>query len=177
MTYSATIESVDMQILEDISKELNIRLNYRERIITEKLRKFYGINIPHTFIGQDGKCLLKYRKGIYEYYLKSNKNDFIRGLFDGDGSVSYCGTKVGGRIGFSVNSNSPDIKMIIEDYCVLNNLTTNTYFDKRGNGSWYISINQQKDVNKFFNLIYSENPKLYIHRKYNKFLEIGFPIQ
>ena len=50
-----------------------------------------------------------------------------------------------------------------------------TYFDKRGNGSWYLSINRKADIKKFHKLVYSNNPKLFLHRKYDKFILNGFP--
>jgi len=173
ISYRYSIELSDKQILEDISNLLNTKLFYRKRIIKNKEREFYRVQIPPNYLFDYIYCLNKDRSGIYNYYKNCNdKYDFIRGLFDGDGSVSYkTNSNTLLRVGFSINSRCSDIKLVIDDFIKTNNLCGSTYLDKRGSGSYYISINSQENVYKFYNYIYQNNPELYLKRKYNKFTE------
>jgi hypothetical protein len=174
--YYTGIELAEKQILEDISNMLNIPLGYRKRIINNKEREFYKINIPVEYVGEYGKYILEQRKGVYDYYKNCNKNDFIRGYFDGNGSVSYHPKSPKNlRIGFSINSGHIDIKMIIDDFCKEKGLHESIYLDKRGVGTYYISINSKLDVLSFYNYIYENNPFLYLKRKYNIFIKYEFP--
>lgn len=120
---------------------------------------------------------MKGRPGLYKVYKNlEDKNSFIRGLFDGDGTVTeMSNSKTLLRIGFSINSSCNDIKMILEDFCQSNDIKLGLYFDKRGSGAWFASINSKANVHKFFELIYSNNPKLFLKRKYDVFVRHGFP--
>jgi len=114
----------------------------------------------------------KYRTNSFIYYNTiENKNDLIRGIFDGDGSICHrYENKNKGRMNITVPVIKKDIKLIIDDYFKNNNIKYSTYLDKRGAGCWCISVNRQEGLNKFFNLIYSNNPELYLKRKYDKFV-------
>ena len=160
-TYSCDLEMAEEQIILDIANARNKTVFYRERIIKNKLRRFWKV----SFYTNDfemikyGKYLVKNRPNIFELYKsfsKTAKIDFIRGLFDGDGSI--CQRKNGTScIGFSINSACDGIRRIIEDFCLENGLSLSKYYDKRGNGSWYYSINAKTDKIKFAEIIYSNN--------------------
>lgn len=174
-TYSCDLEMAEEQIILDIAKSLNKVVFYRERIIKNKLRKFWKVSF-HTNdfeMIKYGKYLIKGRPNIYELYKsfsKTAKADFIRGLFDGDGSI--CQRKNGTScIGFSINSTCNGIREIIEDFCTENNLSLSKYYDKRGNGSWYYSINPKNDKIKFANIIY-KNDGVCLQRKKDAFKKI-----
>jgi hypothetical protein len=53
-----------------------VKLNYRERIINNKLRKFWKVCIPTNYIKDDGYMFDKYRTNSFIYYNTiENKND------------------------------------------------------------------------------------------------------
>ena len=160
-TYSCDLEMAEEQIILDVANARNKTVFYRERIIKNKLRRFWKV----SFYTNDfemikyGKYLVKNRTNIYELYKsfsKTSKADFIRGLFDGDGSICQRGNGTS-CIGFSINSACDGIRRIIEDFCLENNLSLSKYYDKRGNGSWYYSINAKNDKIKFAEIIYNNN--------------------
>lgn len=177
VSYNAIIELAEPQIIFDISDVVCAKPRYRSRIIASKVRHFWSLNIPKFVYGGNAECFLKHRYGLFNLYLGlSDKDSFIRGIFDGDGTVAETTDyrrKL--RIGFSVNSECNDIMLILEHYASINGITLSKYFDTRGNGSWFISINRIDDVNKMFNLMYKNEPMLFLKRKYNRFISHGFP--
>lgn len=172
--YNVSLEITDKEILERICKKYNKELYYRHRIIKGKERHFYKITYSREEAKHFGKYLMKGRPNIFEYYSSCNKIDFIRGYFDGDGTIALRKNKQN-AIGFSINSQCVDIIKILDDFANQYGFTLSKYFDKRGNGSWFYSINRADEIKKFYYLIYSNNPDLYLERKYKKFLQCGFP--
>lgn len=176
---SLTLELSDEQIVEDIAKEFGKQHYHRSRIIANKERHFYRVTLNHKDLPCDANCFKKGRVGIKAVYDScENKHDFIRGLFDGDGCVTECTSdqrRMLLRIFFSINSGCSEVKEIIDSFCAENDIKESFYFDKRGSGSWYNSINRKEDVAKFFNLIYGNNPSLFLKRKYDIFVSHGFP--
>lgn len=174
-TYSCDLEMAEEQIVLGIAKFLNKTVFYRERVINDKLRKFWKVSFYTDDIEmiKYGKYLVKGRPNIYELYKsfsKTERADFVRGLFDGDGSI--CQRKNGTScIGFSINSACNGIREIIEDFCAENDLSLSKYYDKRGNGSWYYSINSKNDKIKFANIIY-ESDGICLQRKKETFIKI-----
>lgn len=174
---SLTLELSDKQIVEDIAKEFGKQRYHRSRIIANKERDFYRVTLNRKDLPCDANCFKKGRAGVKAIYDScENKYDFIRGLFDGDGCVSEVPSNHNHlRLSFSINSGCPEIKQIIDSFCDEHEFSESFYFDKRGSGSWYNSINDQKDVMKFFTLIYGNNPTLFLKRKYDVFISHGFP--
>lgn len=174
---SLTLELSDKQIVEDIAKEFGKQHYHRSRIIANKERDFYRVTLNRKDLPCDANCFKKGRAGVKAIYDScENKYDFIRGLFDGDGCVSEVPSNHNHlRLSFSINSGCPEIKQIIDSFCDEHGFSKSFYFDKRGSGSWYNSINDQKDVMKFFTLIYGNNPTLFLKRKYDVFISHGFP--
>lgn len=148
---SLTLELSDKQIVEDIAKEFGKQHYHRSRIIANKERDFYRVTLNRKDLLCDANCFKKGRAGVKAIYdLCENKYDFIRGLFDGDGCVSEVPSNHNHlRLSFSINSGCPEIKQIIDSFCDEHGFSESFYFDKRGIGSWYNSINDQKDVMKF----------------------------
>ena len=174
---SLTLELSDKQIVEDIAKEFGKQHYHRSRIIANKEREFYRVTLNRKDLPCDANCFKKGRAGVKAIYDScENKYDFIRGLFDGDGCVSEVPSNHNHlRLSFSINSGCPEIKQIIDSFCDEHGFSESFYFDKRGSGSLYNSINDQKDVMKFFTLIYGNNPTLFLKRKYDVFISHGFP--
>ena len=134
--YYAQIEVKDEQIIKDLAEYYSVCYGHRSRIIANKQRDFYSINIPKNIWSDNISCFMKGRPGLYKVYKNlEDKNSFIRGVFDGDGTVAeMSNSKTLLRIGFSINSSCNDIKMILEDFCQSNDIKLGFYFDKRGSG-------------------------------------------
>ena len=174
---SLVLELSDEQIVKDIAAEFNKQYHHRSRIIANKERNFYRVTLNHKDLPCDANSFKNGRavvKAIYDSC--ENKYDFVRGLFDGDACVSEVPSNHKHlRLTFSINSGCPEIKQIIDSFCDEHGFSESFYFDKRGSGSWYNSINDQNDVMKFFNLIYGSNTTLFLKRKYDVFISHGFP--
>lgn len=176
-SYLATIELSEPQVIMDLSYYCGTNISYRNRIIANKTRHFWRAKIPNLVFQGNEPMFLRGRPMIYDLYINSfDKDSFIRGLFDGDGCVSEVPSNHSHlRIGFSINYLCNDIKLILQHYCMINDISISVYLDKRGNKSWYMSINKMEDVEKFFRNIYKNNPELFLERKYNIFVNHGFP--
>lgn len=174
---SLVFELSDEQIIKDIAAEFNKQYHHRSRIIANKERNFYRVTLNHKDLPCDANSFKKGRTGVKAIYDScENKYDFVRGLFDGDGCVSEVPSNHKHlRLTFSINSGCHEIKQIVDSFCDEHGLSESFYFDKRGSGSWYNSINDQTDVMKFFTLIYGSNPTLFLKRKYDVFISHGFP--
>ena len=173
--YREIIEVKDEQLIKDIATFLKVSYHHRCRVTANKERHLYSVSIP-KYVWEDVKeCFRKGRVGIFEVYKNSDKNAFIRGMFDGDGTVcEMSNSNKLLRIGISINAQQNEMLEIFKSFCQDNNIKTSLYFDKRGNGAYFISINKKEDILKFFNLIYS-NCGIYLKRKYEVFVEHGFP--
>lgn len=90
---------------------------------------------------------------------KELQKHFIRGYFDGDGSISE--TKEHYYVNFV--GTEPFIKSL---YQILK--IGSVFQDKRKENSWYLSIGGNLQVIKFYHLLY-DNSNRYMQRKYEKF--------
>ena len=86
---------------------------------------------------------------------------FIRGYFDGDGSIS-----INDDISRYYVSIVGTEKFIKELYKYFN--FGIVMEDKRKNNSWYFRVNKKEEIIKFYNLVYKDATR-YMKRKYNKF--------
>lgn len=173
---SMAIELKDADILEKISKITNSIVHKR---IRGPYTQYY-ITISYKFLGDKGKYFDKNRTGIYNYYKKcENKLDFIRGLFDGDGGICQRSRSKDGlpywSIYFVVNSKQEEIKQILDDFSQEYNFNFSIYFDKRGVGCYNYNISKKDEIERFYKLLYKNQPELYLERKYQMFLESGCP--
>ena len=173
ITYSERIELSDEQIMKDIATYLNVPYKHRVRHTFGKERHCYSVRIPNEIFEGFEEAFRGDREGLFELYQNSNKADFIRGMFDGDGSV--CSFNRGLRVTGVVNSNHKDTLKIWQDFARENGLYLYVYYDKRGNGSYNLSFNRKDGVNFIFNFMYSNDPKLFLKRKYDVFVNHGFP--
>ena len=172
-----TIELKDKDILDKISNIVGNKVNKR---IRENKYTMYYMTIPYKFLGDLGKYFNKNRTGIYNYYKQCDcKIDFIRGLFDGDGGICERKRSKDGisywSIYFVVNSQQKEIKKILDDFSQEYHFKFSIYFDVRGIGCYNYSISKQDEIKRFYQLIYANKPILYLERKYQKFLEVGYP--
>lgn len=90
---------------------------------------------------------------------------FIRGYFDGDGSISSYRRKESHREQYIVNfvGTQSFISGLYEQ------LKLGSIFpDKRKNNSWYLNINGNRQIEQFYHYLY-DNATRYMERKYLKF--------
>ncbi|MGL6108127.1 LAGLIDADG family homing endonuclease [Romboutsia sp.] len=126
---------------------------------------------------------IKPRKSLDITYPKIDKkfdSDFIRGYFDGDGSVYesrtytyYKGIKKEYKYKyFKITTGSKEFAYQLSQKLLEYNICSNITQDSRSsNSSYYVSIYKKDSVINFFNLIYDE-AELFMSRKYDKFINM-----
>lgn len=174
ITYSETLEMKDLDIIEQVADYFETTVNSRTRIINNKAHTFYKVEINSSKISPYVEYLKNNKENLYQYFVKLNKeqqNHFIRGAFDGDGGVCKTSSGKGIRCYFCANSKD-NLDKIYEYWFSINNIKYSKYYDKRGAGAYNYNIGNQKEIEKFADLIY-KNAKYKLNRKYKIFLENG----
>lgn len=101
--------------------------------------------------------------------------DFVRGVFDGDGSVFFIRTSKAYPLNTKFCSGSKDFIVGLEiDLQKIGLPKRNIYEQKTKNGIYYSIKYGHRDSQKLFNVLYKNHPNIpFLERKYNKFIE-GF---
>ena len=173
-----TLSSIDKELLEKIKEEINsgrplreycdnngyskIELDFTSPIIKEKLKE-YGI-VPNK------TTLLKPPYQLDEKFIP----DYIRGYFDGDGSITKTGYK-GNSLEFKIVSASKNILIFFEDYFnkKYNQDKSHIYARKKEESKLQLydlkySTNFSKEL---YNILYTPN-SLYLKRKKEKYEQL-----
>ena len=104
---------------------------------------------------------------------------FIRGVFDGDGSV-YVNTTVTKHKGIkkeysylnvSFTSGSKDFSKELINVLKANSIDANLNMDSRNNDTSYVKIFKSSSVEKLFHYMYKD-ANIYMERKYEKFIKM-----
>ena len=100
---------------------------------------------------------------------------FIRGLFDGDGSIYY--NYVSGRfegLNWQVCSGSEIMAKSLYDFLIEQGLspTIENYTSSVGNLYYHVCLRRQSDIEVLFNILYANYPILCLHSKYKRFLKL-----
>lgn len=164
------LSSVDRNFLEQISAE--IESNYPiHNYVTNKGFAVSELRFSSYQIKQDLALYNIVPKKTYSFTFPSNIEkryikDFIRGYFDGDGSIS----KAGQGIRWQVCSHTKDVLIHILDFFAAQGIRkTNIYQDKR-NGLYYIQYSTNATKNIFDVLYY---PQCFcLSRKYEKYKQL-----
>lgn len=132
------------------------RISFTDQSIATDLRK-YGFNSNKTFNAYIP----------FEHIPKHLIKHYVRGLFDGDGSVYSSGNN---RINVLIACTA-SVEMgnnLIS--CLFDNDISSTYsIDKRRNNNLYcINVNKTREMQRLFKWMYSD-ATIYLERKYNKF--------
>lgn len=123
---------------------------------------------------------------LQKYYIHPNKSydiqfpiipqkyipDYLRGLFDGDGSYYFKFSEKENRyrLSFELVSMSNSLVEAIRDYLMTMNIKLNIYsrsLPKSGNIVYRLMSGSIKEVTKLINLLYND-PSVYLNRKYEK---------
>lgn len=169
------IEIKDKEILEKIASEFDGKISSRTRGKTI----LYCLYIPTDFL-PEANLLNTERKGILDFFQKLNEKEqanFIRGFFDGDGGVCIRYTKQYPYISvyFTIGSKKSELKKLLDYWLGKNNFNFSVYYDKRGAGAYNYNLSKKSEVERFYKIIYNNNPKFYLLRKYLIFVSYGFP--
>lgn len=118
---------------------------------------------------------LKERKSLsleYPYNLPMEfMSDFVRGFFDGDGSVVFRNTKYNIYPQVSIVSASYNFIIGLQTVLTNNNIESRVYRDKRNNNI-YLKISKIGEVKKIKDFIYYDENVTRMDRKYIKFKKI-----
>lgn len=159
----------DKYILEYLKKKLNISNKISDYKNSSKL----SVTCQHMY----DKLIslgIKENKSHLDYKIpnidKKFINSFILGYFNGDGCITIKAT------GYSVVSICCNSKVFLEDiqqYLKNIGIITRTIVtEKRTNNDLFVLyLSKRENQLKFMNLIY-KNSKIFLHRKYRKFLQI-----
>lgn len=184
------------------TKRFRITISMNERILLEKIRmlmtptkKLYTYKHPNgrentysvistnpqdiEFLFKLGLTERKSLKISYPNILAEFDKDFIRGYFDGDGSVYksttntyYKGVKRSYdylRVKFTTGSKLFAIQL--KECLEYHNILSKVFQDSRGKESYYVSIQGKEYVKKFHEYLYRDCD-IWMERKYNKFIEM-----
>lgn len=166
--------------------------HYKDSYYLEKILKLMDSNYPLYIRGENKKIKISSKK-LYDKLIElggtPNKSliaifpnwakdlnifpYFLRGLFDGDGSISkgknsnYYIVNITGT--FELLN---EIKISLEEKFDINKVRIGK--DNRSKNTWQLVIGNAEDVSKFGNIIYGNldlKNDLYLIRKYEKFLD------
>ena len=137
----------------------------------------FGVDIVSTILVNDLVSLgIGYNKTYSELHIPDMPKDlikhFIRGYFDGDGSISgYIPNEKNKnprvRCAFSICRKTKNLLDEIVAFFLENNIKINTYYLKRDN-MYRIETGSKKEISKIFKLLYTDS-NFYLTRKFKKF--------
>lgn len=137
----------------------------------------FGVDIVSTILVNDLVSLgIGYNKTYSELHIPDIPKDlikhFIRGYFDGDGSISgYIPNEKNKnsrvRCAFSICGKTKSLLDEIVAFFLENNIKINTYYLKRDN-MYRIETGSKKEISKIFKLLYTDS-NFYLTRKFKKF--------
>lgn len=180
--------------ISTIDNQIYIELQRGDRELLEKVNKAIGNERPvKDYVSQRGyenSKLYFYSKDVKailaEYHIVPNKTysplflyptnldkeyqrDYIRGYFDGNGSVGLAH----GGIYWKVCAPSEDVAKGISAYLTENGIDNQLYREPRVNIFNYIPRSyNQKNAHKIYHLIYDTTDNLYLERKHSHFIEL-----
>ena len=164
----------DHEILEDIRKELKLERPIKIYQCANGYEKhklyFYSAQVKKDLM-EYGLVPNKTYSSDYQFPYKLEHDyiiDYIRGLFDGDGSVKMTGSS----ITFQIDSSNKSILWEIQQW--LNNyyhIPTQITSQKKPNLVLYRLYCYGEYAKQIFNILYTPN-SLYLKRKYNRWLEL-----
>ena len=167
---NARIEKIKEQVSSQpvrgryITTKSHFRLTIQSKSIVESLKGF-GFGDRKTY---DELHLPKINKDLVRH--------FIRGYFDGDGSISYNITppnkknrEKNPRVRCNVSICSKTKTLLEEIRSFLSELDIKATLCKASRDDMYVlSVSAKKDLHKIFHLLY-DNSEIYLSRKFEKF--------
>ena len=169
--YRITISSNDLYILESIKEYCGI-----SRKIYENKGGYSLIYISQEAIDFLSEYGLEERKSLTSKFYDLGDEfmpHFIRGYFDGDGSIATRHTKHSDYQQISITCGSEDFTNGLNDYFRRLGFSSNIYDDSksRNNSNKYIKISKKDNISKFYRMIYNiDTEEFFLKRKREKFI-------
>lgn len=166
-----TISSNDLHILESVKEYCGI-----SRKIYENKGGYSLIYISQEAIDFLSEYGLEERKSLTSKFYDLGDEfmpHFIRGYFDGDGSITTRHTKYGDYQQISITCGSEDFTNGLNDYFRRLGFSSNVYDDSksRNNSNKYIKISKKNNISKFYRMIYNiDTEEFFFKRKREKFI-------
>ena len=171
--FKIAINEMDLELLEkfkeDIKSTYPIRYDHSKNnsIVIQSLRSQKTVEDLKKLGCFENKSLsLQFptSEQVPEEYI----HHFIRGYFDGDGSISKYQKKENYKYSYHINIvGTQDFITKLYNYFQMGSI----YPDKRKQNSWYLNIGGNKQVQKVYEIMY-KNATRYMKRKYDKFQEL-----
>lgn len=178
------LKDVDEEILNKIGKHVfasEYKLYEKSRVLQDNISKsrYLEIHISNAelvdFMLSIGVTNAKTKTMNIDFSLFDDKNiiDFMRGYFDGDGCVTFSEYKNTGkrylRSRYIGNKDTMSkFSNILKDNNIVHRLKDITK-EKYTFPFYEIEIGSIEDNLKFYNYLYSNNPKFFLKRKFDKF--------
>ncbi|HFE9683268.1 TPA: LAGLIDADG family homing endonuclease [Clostridium perfringens] len=182
--FKITITSTDLEIIKFLNKSYCLN----KKIYEYKSKKFKNAKISYSFITTNKydvdfihKIGITERKSKDVFLLNVEESfigDFIRGIFDGDGSVYINTTKnklSNGDIkeykylNVSISTGSINMAKQLSNLLNQKSIKAKIVKDSRKfHECWYVKIYEKNSILNLYKLMYT-NAKLYMHRKKNVF--------
>lgn len=98
--------------------------------------------------------------------------DFIRGYFDGDGSIALTNTRYNTYAQVSFTSGSVEFLNTLQEKLQEHNIRSQIYKDGRSNNnSYYLRATKRSEIEKLFSFMYNDLVNVgFLQRKYDKYL-------
>lgn len=97
--------------------------------------------------------------------------DFVRGIFDGNGSIILRETKHNIYSQVSITSGSLAFLKGLQQYLSYSNICSHIYSDGRANkNAHYLRITKRSELEKFYKLIYQNKNCIKLNKKYDKYI-------
>ena len=180
------------RIVKNNSKQIRISLQLRDKAIIEKFKKILNADVDLIYDKRPNKEMVGfeitnaklfddlYSHGIIPNKTYKSKNlplinneyliDFLRGLFDGDGTLSYKENYNEASVGFT--NYSYEVVLEFQQYIdkLINKTKSNKIHHSVDNNSskYTCSWRGFRQVLKILSLLY-DNSNIYLQRKYDKY--------
>lgn len=136
----------------------------RYKAIFELTSKYFCTKLTELGLMRAKTLKIRFPNYIPEEYLSA----YIRGVFDGDGSISisYSSTKPKG------SSCIARTEMFIKDLqkILIDKLGVHATVESQRENAWLVDVNRQEDIKVFLDWMYKD-AKIYLERKYQKYQE------
>lgn len=168
-SYAVRITSNDKAMVEWLHESLCVgnKIYSQGKSFTIKYRNVDGISFMMKHGLTERKSLTVEFPEIPDLYVWS----FIRGIFDGNGSVTLSKTKYNTYAQVSITSGSKIFLEKMSEKFKEFNIESHLYMDRRTtNKSWYLRLTKRSEIEKFYEMTYS-GASVFLDRKHDKFNE------
>lgn len=167
------LKMTDLDILEKVKEVLKFNGKiYLQKKYKQNERNVYSLRIFSKKLSQDLSKLGCFQKKTYHINFPINIDKriipcFIRGLFDGDGCISFNHNKNKRRYNIVKITGTKNICEGLQNYLKYGKICLAKKNLKTGYESYNWQIQNKNDIVKFLNLIYN-NSCIHMDRKFNK---------